>query len=59
MSSGSGGLRLMHSPNSKSTKDGYAAALQVINGFHKSLTEEGLEDFDKCKAHQVETFVHC
>lgn len=43
----------MHSPNSKSTKDGYAAALQVINGFHKSLTEEGLEDFDKCKAHQV------
>ena len=49
----------MHSPNANSTKDGYALALRVINGFHKSLTKEGLHDFDLCEANQVETFVHC
>ena len=55
----SGGMRRLESPNAKSTKDGYATVLKIINGFHKSLTEEGLPNFDECEAHQVETFVHC
>lgn len=48
----------MESPNAKSTKDGYAAVLKIINGFHKSLTEEGLPNFDECEADKVCNWIY-